>query len=52
MAMAEEIKEILFVRLFLSEWGDCSVAGNPLSSEKSKHIVVRWHLIRDLVKTW
>ena len=66
VAMAEGVKEELFVRrfrlclqqgvtfpieLFEDNEGDIAVAENPISSGKIKHINVRWHFIRDFVKT-
>ncbi|CAM9308868.1 unnamed protein product [Sphacelaria rigidula] len=66
VAVAEGAKECMFVRsvlvvlgrqveydivLYEDNEGAKALADNPLSSGRSKHIDVRWHLIRDLVRT-
>ncbi|CAN0010261.1 unnamed protein product, partial [Sphacelaria rigidula] len=37
--------------LYEDNEGAKALADNPLSSGRSKHIDVRWHFIRDLVRT-
>ena len=67
IAAGEGVKEALFVRAVLSfiapetsgasikvledNQGTKSLIENPLSSARSKHINVRHHFIRDLIKT-
>ena len=67
MALGDGVKEGLFVKAVLSfivpslseksikvsvdNDGDINLATNPLSSARTKHIDVRFHFIRELVRT-
>ena len=64
VALAEGVKEGMFVILLMyfmqpnvyeitlmeDNEGAKAMAGNPLSSGRSKHIDIRWHFIRELVE--